>query len=149
MIKVHAAGHEMFAHLLGLFAEAGYSVRDFAGGNEFYVPDDLVIDDPDLHAEIVRAVRPGSAVPLLAPRPPGGGERPAPSALTSQAASPGTSASSEPTGQADLPALPPKAGPGSSRAEWVKAARLRGKTVTDSMSRDDIIQLLEADDDGR
>jgi hypothetical protein len=149
VIKVHAAGHEMFGHLLGLFAEAGYSVRDFAGGNEFYVPDDLVIEDPELHAEIVKAARPGSALPPLAPRPPGGGDSPAPSVPTPQAASPGTSASGVPAGQADLPALPPKAGPGSSRAEWVKAAGLRGKTVTDSMSRDDIIQLLEADDDGR
>jgi hypothetical protein len=149
VIKIIAADHEMFAHLLGLFNEAGYVVTEFAGGNEFYVPDDLAIEDEELHAEIGRAVRPGTAVPPLVPGPPGGGDGPAPSEPSPRAASPGPASGEEATtaGQADLPPLPPKAGPGSSRAAWADAALARKLPVSPGDSRDDLIKRVEAHDD--
>jgi hypothetical protein len=150
MIRISAADHDMFAHLLGLFSEAGHSVDQFAGGNEFYVPDDLVIEDEDLHAEIVRAVRPGTPVPPLAPRPPGGGDSPAPSEPTSSSATPpgsSTGVEAATTGQAVRPPLPPKAGPGSNRDAWVEAAEARKIVVTDDMTRADIMQAVEESDD--
>jgi hypothetical protein len=148
MIRMVAGDYEMFGHLLGLLNEGGFVVQDFAGANEFYVPDDLVIHDEELHAEIARAVRPGTFVPPLAPRPPGGGDGPVPSEPEPQAA-PQARASDEPAGQADLPPLPPKAGPGSGRDAWVEAATARRIAVTTDMSRADIIRTVEANPDGR
>lgn len=129
-MRLATSGFESFLHLLGLLDEAGIPVLSHHGGNELSVPDDATVDDPGLRAEIAASLRPGTLPATFASLPPGGGDAPAP----------GTGSARE---QDDLP---PRAGRGSGRDAWATAAARRGLTVTDDMTRDQIIELLEGTD---
>jgi hypothetical protein len=52
----------------------------------------------------------------------------------------------EATGNTVVSDAPPKAGAGSSRDAWVAYAESKGVTVTDDMTRDDIVAAVEAAD---
>lgn len=135
-VRIQASGPENFAYLLGLFSETGHTVDRFAGGNEFYVPVDLDIEN-EIRQEIADAVRPGTLPIQFAPK---GRRQPAP---PEPAAEPAAAEELE-AEQADLPPLPPKAGAGSGRAAWAEAAETRGLIVTGDMSRDDIVDAIES-----
>jgi hypothetical protein len=141
MIRLAAKDHEAFFHMLGLFAEVGVSVDQVHGGNEFSVPDGTVVDDNDVRLELARMARAGTLPAEFAPHPPGGGDPAPPAPAAATQSQPVVAAG--PAGQADLP-LPPKTGPGSSRAAWATAAHARGVSVNNDMTRDDLIKLVEA-----
>jgi hypothetical protein len=140
-VKIQAAGAENFAYLLGLFNEGGYTVDRFAGGNEFYVPEDLDLPD-DLRTEVAAAVRPGTLPPQF--QPADTDRSPAPSTRAAVDDVPSEVVEAE---QESLPPLPPRSGAGSGRGEWAKAAEARKLVVAAEMTRDEIMRAVDEHDE--
>lgn len=157
-------GHEAFMVALGLLMEAGVQFQP-VGGNEVEVQSLAELDD-EQWGELAKLHR-GPLPPE--PTEPPKGRRPQPrgkaptrdgTALTelvpdeSTVASPPGAADDTEPGTHSVGDAPPRTGPGSSRVAWATYAeqlRLAGAPieVTEDMSRDEIIEQVEALNSGR
>lgn len=111
-------GQENMLVGLGILGEAGVGFQPI-GGNQVRVADVAALDD-EQRASLVLLVRD-------------------PATLTSDGSDGGHPPVPSPDGE-----LPPKSGAGATRDAWAAAAAERKITVTDDMSRDDIIRAVEA-----
>jgi hypothetical protein len=126
VIELRAHDWEGFLYLTNLLREGGAGWEP-VGGNVVRV-DGAQLDGltAELRAEIVRVA--DGLPPVSDPHPTSTDSTPA-----------------DPPG-AGVGELPPRAGPGASRAAWAAAAEARGLPVASSESRDDLIKKVDTHD---
>lgn len=114
---------------MGVLTSSGTKFQP-VGGNEVAIHGDLTLtpDQRDQLADLLRDPLPGTS----------GSDQPA------AAAPPGVADGTEATEGDSVGDMPPKSGPGSGRDVWAAYAERLHVTVTDDMSRDDIIEAVEA-----
>jgi hypothetical protein len=152
-VRLQALDHESFFHLIVLLEEAGLSGVP-VGGNELVVPDDAVVADPELRAEMARVLVPGTA---MVASDPGGSDPVSGSAsdATGVAAPAQTghdvNPPAAPMSKGDAPGImgptdmkrPPTSGPGSNMLAQRRYATSLGLQVSPDLSRDEIIALID------
>lgn len=132
-------GQENMLVGLGILGEAGVGFQPI-GGNQVRVADVAALDD-EQRASLVLLVRDpisyvddeGNEVQQVAPD----------GVMVATLASDGSDGGHPPVPSPDGE-LPPKSGAGATRDAWAAAAAERKITITDDMSRDDIIRAVEA-----
>ena len=131
---IQVRGWENFIYAAHLLGEAGV-VGQPLGANQFELPDDAEFPD-DVAAEL-------AAISDFAGAPPVADDEGRRQLLGSRDHQPLAPAALAPLAQ------PPRTGPGATRKAWARYAAQQSPpvTVTDGMSRDDIIRAVEADPD--